>query len=179
MSGIKKTQARATGATAHKSQAASPPPPLTKDESQRKLTSDSGQSSRAPGYAASTSCEPTSVASGIAATLAVAKAKINATIKRPWSHWPCVRGCSEVRSPPPSDARCVALPRPRRRSLPWSCARTVWSTIGREGCAGLCEWCMGKRQRISPMIISPTAWFRHPLTPNVSEIHGLGPPLTP
>ena len=36
-----------------------------------KLTSDIGQSSRAPGYAAWTSLEPTKVASGVAATMAV------------------------------------------------------------------------------------------------------------
>ena len=35
-----------------------------------KLTSDIGQSSRAPGYAAWTSLEPTKVASGVAATMA-------------------------------------------------------------------------------------------------------------
>ena len=41
-----------------------------------KLTSDIGQSSRAPGYAAPTM--PTKVASAPAATMAVAKAKLNA-----------------------------------------------------------------------------------------------------
>ena len=67
-----------------------------------KLTSDIGQSSRAPGYAASTFLEPTTVASpGRAATVAVARAKINATkFKRACFGFPFVCGSPEVNPPP-------------------------------------------------------------------------------
>ena len=59
------------------------PRPLTKDESQRKFTSDGGQTSVAPGYAAPTSFEPTSVASGIVTALAVATANTHAPNANP------------------------------------------------------------------------------------------------